>query len=105
MSRRAREKDAAFELAQFLTNDVAATRRFTEAGQLVANVTVHATPEFQADAFARAFAQQVEHTVPLSNRPHMRRVWTPVKDALSAAIVRGEPPAAALERAARSVRP
>lgn len=105
VSRRAREKDAAFELAQFLTNDVAATRRFTEAGQLVANVTVHATPEFQADAFARAFAQQVEHTVPLSNRPHMRRVWTPVKDALSAAIVRGEPPAAALERAARSVRP
>jgi maltose-binding protein MalE len=68
-------------------------------------VSVHATSDFQADAFARAFAQQVEHTVPLSNRPHMRRVWTPVKDALGAAIVRGEDAATALGRAAQAVRP
>ena len=105
VSRRAREKDAAFELARFLTDDAAATTRFAEAGQLVANLNVHATSDFQADAFARAFAQQVEHTVPLSNRPHMRRVWTPVKDALGAAIVRGEDASTALGRAAQAVRP
>lgn len=105
VSRRARDKDAAFALAAHLASDDAAARRFGEGGQLVANLAVHESAAFREDPFARAFAAQVEASVPLSNRPHMRRVWTPMKDALNAAVFRGADAATALGRAAREVAP
>lgn len=103
MSRRSAHKAEAFELMQALTDDDAARTRFRKAGQLVANRAVYADPDTQKDTFAQAFRAQLAHTVALSNRPHMRRVWTPAKDALSAGIVHGEPAGAVWKKAVEEI--
>ena len=57
----------------------------------------------KADPVAQGFQAQVVHTVSLSNRPHMRRVWVPMKNALAAGIVQGMDPKAALTEARRAI--
>jgi maltose-binding protein MalE len=103
LNRRSPQKHLAFDLMVELTGDDAARTRFASGGQLAANQAVYEDAAVRADAFAQAFRAQAAQTVPLSNRPHMRRVWTPVKDALSAAIVHGADPAAALRKAVEEV--
>jgi len=104
MSARSRRKPAAFALMRCLTRDAAALARFRTGAQLVANRAVYEAPEVAADPFAQAFRAQLADTVSLSNRPHMRRVWTPAKTALSQAILHGRDPGAARAEAARSIR-
>ncbi len=104
LSARSSEKRKAFELMRFLTSDDAARRRFREGGQLVANRAVYEDAAVAADPFARAFREQLARTVSLSNRPHMRGVWTPMETALSNAIVHGVPPATALGEAVDRIR-
>jgi maltose-binding protein MalE len=99
LNRRSRQKSLAFDLMVELTGDVAARTRFRQGGQLVANQAVYEDADVRADTFAQAFRAQAARTVALSNRPHMRRVWTPVKDALSAAIVHGAEPGGVLQKA------
>ena len=101
MSARAKDKARAFALMRFLTSDAEARIRVDT--QLVANHAVLGDPKVSADPFVAAFVAQVEHTVPLSNRPHMRRVWTPMKAALSQGIVQGRAPAEALAEAVRAI--
>jgi maltose-binding protein MalE len=100
VSARSTRKRAAFALAQALTGDAAAKARMGGGGQLVANRAAYAD---LTDPIAKAFREQVEQTEPLSNRPHMRRVWTPMQRALSQAIVQGEPAKTALTRARRAI--
>jgi maltose-binding protein MalE len=89
---------------RFLTEDAEAQARLDAGGQLVANAAPYDTPQARADGFVRAFREQVGQTVSLSNRPHMRAVWTPMKAALSKGIVHGEAPDAVLRDAAASIR-
>jgi maltose-binding protein MalE len=103
LSRRSAHKALAFELMSALTADDAARRRFTTGGQLVANTAVYEDAAVRGDAFSQAFRAQAAQTVAMSNRPHMRRVWTPMKDALSAAIVHGEPAGAVLQKAVTEI--
>lgn len=100
VSARSTQKRAAFALAQAITADDAARTRMQSGGQLVANRRAYAG---LTDPIARAFRAQVDDTEPLSNRPHMRRVWTPMQRALSQAIVQGRPPAEALTDARRAI--
>lgn len=100
VSARSTRKRAAFALAQAITSDQAAQARMAGGGQLVANRAAYAG---LSDPIAKAFRAQVEQTEPLSNRPHMRRVWTPMQRALSQAIVQGVPPAKALGQARRAI--
>ena len=104
MSARSTHKREAFALMRFLTSDAEARGRLVDGGQLVANQAPYADPAAAADPVARAFRAQVQDTVSLSNRPHMRRVWTPLKTALSQAIVHGKPPAEALAEALAAIR-
>jgi len=103
LNRRSPRKRLAFDLMVALTGDEAARTRFTGGGQLVANQVVYEDAAVRADAFSQAFRAQAARTVALSNRPHMRRIWTPVKDALSAAIVHGAEPAGALKTAVEEI--
>ncbi len=103
LSAHSRRKPDAFALMRCLTRDEAALGRFREGGQLVANRATYEVPEVQQDSFASAFREQVRHTVALSNRPHMRRVWTPVKNALSQGIVHGREPSEALREAVETI--
>lgn len=93
----------AFELAAALTADELAPLRWQEGGQLPATRAVYNDPGVAADPIASAFRHQVDATVALSNRPHMRQVWTPAKRALSRAIVGGVPPREALAEACREI--
>lgn len=104
LSARSAHKAMAFELMKHLTADDAARRRFRVGGQLVANRAVYDDPDVAADRFARAFRDQLAHTVSLSNRPHMRGVWSPLETALSNGIVHGVDPAAALAAAVDRIR-
>ncbi len=103
LSAHGQHKRAAFELMTFLSDDSEALARLTEGGQLVANRAPYDAPAVAQDAFVRAFRAQVEDTVSLSNRPHMRGVWTPMKAALSQAIVHGKAPKAALTTAVQAI--
>lgn len=100
VSARSARKRAAFDLAQAITADDAARARMQSGAQLVAN---RAAYDGLTDPIARAFRAQVDDTEPLSNRPHMRRVWTPMQRALSQAIVQGRPAKAALAQAKRAI--
>lgn len=93
----------AFELALALTSDDLAPLRWKEGGQLPANKGIYGDPAVEADPIASAFRGQVDATVAMSNRPHMRQVWSPVKRALSKAIVGGADPRAALAEAVREI--
>lgn len=104
MSARSPRKALAFELMGHLTGDAAALRRIAGGAQLVANQAPYEDPQVAADAFAAAFRAQVQRTVSLSNRPHMRRVWTPMERALSQAIVQGRAPEQALAEAVAAIR-
>lgn len=95
----------AFELGRALTSDAMALLRWRDGGQLPANQATYAEAAVQADPIAGAFRQQVEDTVAMSNRPHMRQVWSPAKRALSKVIVGGAEPRAALAEAVREIGP
>lgn len=100
VSARSTRKRDAFALARAITGDAAARTRMQTGGQLVANKGAYAG---LTDPIARAFRAQVDDTEPLSNRPHMRRVWTPMQRALSQAIVQGRPAPDALAEAKRAI--
>ena len=100
VSARSARKRQAFGLAQALTQADVARDRMQSGGQLVANASAYTG---LTDPIAKAFRGQVDDTEPLSNRPHMRRVWTPMQRALSQAIVQGRDPKAALADARRAI--
>ena len=78
MSAHARDKDAAFAVMDALTSDAAAIVR-AKAHQVVANVRAYDDPDVASDAVVAAFRAQLAHTVPMSNEPAMREVWTPYR--------------------------
>lgn len=93
------QKPAAYALAHYLTEPDAAAHRLQAGGQLVANPSAYGA----GGAFVQAFRSQVAEAVPLSNRPAMRAVWTPMKRALSQAIVHGVDPHTALREACAAI--
>ena len=97
-------KRDAFRLMKHLTMNEQALDRLRIGSQLVANQKAYADPAVQNDPFASAFRKQVKQTQPLSNRPHMRTVWTPAKRALSQSISRGRSATESLSEAVESIR-
>lgn len=92
MSARARDKDAAFAVLDFLTSDAAAIERAKQARQVVPNIRAYDDPQIAADPTLRAFRDQLAHTVPMPKGPAMRMVWTPYQTALGEVVAgRAEP--------------
>lgn len=104
MSANSVRKQAAFQVMRALTTDSAAYVRWREARQLVANRAVYLKPDVRNDAFSTAFRAQLSQTVPMSNGPAMRHVWSPLKSALIRAVVQGDPVDASLEEAERAIK-
>ena len=103
VSARSRHREEAFKVAQFLTSDAEAARRWSIAKQLVANRSVYKDPAVGTDPIAKAFRAQLARTQVLSNRPVIRQIWTPLARALSQIIVRGHRPEHPLSEAQKSV--
>jgi arabinogalactan oligomer/maltooligosaccharide transport system substrate-binding protein len=96
-------KDAAFEVAKFLTSDEAARVLALEGRQSPANEAVYADPKVAADAQLKAFRQQVETAVPMPNVPEMTMVWSPATSAMNAILKKASTPKAALDVAQKAV--
>lgn len=82
MSARAKDKDGAFAVMDFLTSDASAITRAKGAHQVVPNPVAYLDPEVAADTTLATFVAQLEHSVPLPTAPAMRMVWTPYRTAL-----------------------
>ena len=103
LSSRSAHPERAWALARFLASEELAEKRLTD-GQLVAHISPYQTPDAKRDPWVQAFREQLSATVPLSNVPAMKRMWTPMKRALSRAILYGQPPQVALDEAQQSLR-
>ncbi len=103
MSVRARNKQAAFDVMQYLAGDASAIIRARAARQVVPNSAAYEERDIGGDPVLGAFKRQLEHTVPMPASPEMRMVWTPYKIALQKVIAQGSDPSDALLAAQREV--
>jgi len=98
-----KNKDAAFEVAKFLTSDDAAKVLALEGRQSPANQAVYADAKVKADPQLKAFRDQVEVAVPMPNVPEMTMVWSPATSAMNAITKKASTPKAALDVAQKAV--
>ena len=96
-------KDAAFEVAKFLTSDEASKVLALEGRQSPANQAVYSDAKVSGDAQLKAFRAQVEVAVPMPNVPEMTMVWSPATSAMNSILKKASTPKAALDVAQKAV--
>jgi arabinogalactan oligomer/maltooligosaccharide transport system substrate-binding protein len=96
MSARAKDKDAAFAVMDFLSGDAAAITRAKSGHQVVPNLHAYDDHELASDPTVAVFRAQLQHVVAMPNDPTMRRVWTPYRTALGEVLAGRDDPGAAL---------
>lgn len=96
MSARAKDKDAAFAVMDFLSGDTAAVTRAKAGHQVVPNVHAYDDKELASDATVAVFRAQLQHVIAMPNDPNMRRVWTPYRTALGEVLAGRDDPGASL---------
>ncbi|MFT5431461.1 MAG: arabinogalactan oligomer/maltooligosaccharide transport system substrate-binding protein, partial [Myxococcota bacterium] len=96
MNKRGSQKQAAWEVMRFLVSDEAATIRFEQGQQPVANKALW---NGTVEPTMAAFRQQAENTVVMSSSPRFQQVWTPYNGALLSVIAGDAKPAEALRQA------
>jgi arabinogalactan oligomer/maltooligosaccharide transport system substrate-binding protein len=98
-----KNKDAAYELAKYLTDVPAAKVMALEGRQTPANKGVYADPQVANDPILKAFRQQVDVAVPMPNLPEMSMVWSPATTAMNVIVKKAATPRAALDQAQKEV--
>jgi arabinogalactan oligomer/maltooligosaccharide transport system substrate-binding protein len=98
MSARAHDKDAAFAVMDYLSNDASAITRAKHARQVVPNVHAWDDAALASDAVLAAFRAQLDHVVAMPNDPRMRSVWTPYRTALGEVLSGRVEPGATLDK-------
>lgn len=98
-----KNKDAAYQLAQFLTDVAQARVLALEGRQTPANLKVYADAQVAADPVLSAFRKQVEVAVPMPNVPEMTMVWSPATTAMNVVIKKAATPQKALADAQADV--
>jgi maltose-binding protein MalE len=96
MSARAKDKDAAFAVMDYLSGDEAAVTRAKAGHQVVPNPHAYDDRELASDPTVAVFRAQLQHVVAMPNDPTMRRVWTPYRTALGEVLAGRDDPGAAL---------
>ena len=98
-----KNKEAAFELAKYLT-DVPAGKVMAIAGrQTPANKGVYADPQVANDPILKAFRQQVDVAVPMPNLPEMSMMWSPATTAMNTIVQKTATPKQALDQAQKEL--
>jgi arabinogalactan oligomer/maltooligosaccharide transport system substrate-binding protein len=98
-----KNKDAAYEFLQYLTDVPAARTLALEGRQTPANKGVYADPKVAADPILKAFRQQVDTAVPMPNLPEMTMVWSPATTAMNTVVKKTATPKQALDTAQQEV--
>jgi arabinogalactan oligomer/maltooligosaccharide transport system substrate-binding protein len=98
-----KNKDAAYELLQYLTDVPAARTLALEGRQTPANKGVYADPKVASDPILKAFRAQVDNAVPMPNLPEMTMVWSPATTAMNTVVKKTATPKQALDIAQQEV--
>jgi arabinogalactan oligomer/maltooligosaccharide transport system substrate-binding protein len=98
-----KNKDAAYDFLQYLTDLPAARTLALEGRQTPANRAVYDDPKVKADPILAAFRKQVEVAIPMPNLPEMTMVWSPATTAMNAVVKKAATPKAALAQAQKEV--
>jgi arabinogalactan oligomer/maltooligosaccharide transport system substrate-binding protein len=98
-----KNKDAAYELAKYLTDVPAGKVLALEGRQTPANKGVYADAAVAADPVLKAFRGQVDQAVPMPNLPEMTMMWSPATTAMNTIVKRAATPKAALDQAQKEV--
>jgi arabinogalactan oligomer / maltooligosaccharide transport system substrate-binding protein len=98
-----KNKDAAFELAKYLTDVPAGKVLALEGRQTPANKGVYADAQVAADPILKAFRQQVDVAIPMPNLPEMSMVWSPATTAMNVVVKKAATPKAAMDQAQKEV--
>ena len=98
-----KNKDAAYDFIQYLTDVPAGKVLALEGRQTPANKAVYSDPKVAADPILKAFRQQVDTAVPMPNLPEMTMVWSPATTAMNTIVKKTATPKQALDRAQQEV--
>lgn len=82
----AKDKDAAFAFADFLTSAEGAAIMAKQGGQLPTNSAVYDDPEVLNTPHVPEFFEQFKESLPMPNLAEMSMMWTPYGNALKAGI-------------------
>jgi arabinogalactan oligomer/maltooligosaccharide transport system substrate-binding protein len=91
MSAHAHDKDAAFAVMDYLTDDASAILRGREARQVVANTAAYDDDRIGGDGALTTFRKQAQVAVPMPATPVMNAVWRPYQLALEDVLHGGDP--------------
>lgn len=93
------KKDAAYELAKFLTGEEAGLVLAIEGRQLHTAKAIYNDKRVSADPVLKAFYDQLANAEPMPNRAEMTMVWSPVTTAMNKIVKGSASPEAALKEA------
>lgn len=94
------KKEAAYELARYLTSEEAGLVLAVEGRQLHTNRAVYDNPKVSGDPVLKAFRDQLDSAEPMPNRPEMTMVWSPATTAMNKIVKGNATVEAALKEAA-----
>ncbi|KIL50173.1 ABC transporter substrate-binding protein [Jeotgalibacillus alimentarius] len=96
-------KDAATDLALFLTNEENSTAYFEGAGELPANQAALESEAVTSNELIAPFAEQIQYGTPMPSAPEMQQVWDPINNALLF-IAQGEEVQPVLDEAVQQIK-
>ena len=103
MSTKSKNKDAAFKVMDYLTNN-ATSLIFTTKGKMIsANKSVYLNKKIASDPIIMGFMAQVKQSIPMPNAPEMTMVWSPATTAMNKAFIGALSPSDALTEAQNNV--
>ncbi|HSQ59126.1 MAG TPA: extracellular solute-binding protein [Acidobacteriota bacterium] len=98
-----KNKEAAYDVARFLTDTPAAKTMALRGRQTPSNLKVYDDPQVSADPVLKAFRKQVEVAIPMPNLAEMTLVWSPATTAMNTIVKKSATIQAALDEAQANV--
>ena len=103
MSTRSKNKEAAFKVMDYFTNNATSLIFATKGKMISANKSVYLSKEIVSDPVIMGFREQVQHSIPMPNAPEMTMVWSPATTAMNKAFLGALSPGDALTEAQNNV--
>jgi arabinogalactan oligomer/maltooligosaccharide transport system substrate-binding protein len=103
MSAKSKNKDAAFAVMDYFTNNATSLVFATKGKMISANKSVYLNKKIASDPITMGFMMQAKQGIPMPNAPEMTMVWSPASTAMNKAFLGALSPADALTEAQNSV--
>jgi arabinogalactan oligomer / maltooligosaccharide transport system substrate-binding protein len=97
------KKEAAYELAKFLTSEEAGLVLALEGRQLHTNKAIYNDKRVSGDAVLKGFRDQLDSAEAMPNRPEMTMVWSPATTAMNKIVKGNASVEAALKEASGTI--